>query len=219
MAKTKQQPKTQYLYLVIAVDPYWNGKQYRGRYYKFGITTKKNALDRHPSYTEVLLQRDLCEMHGERIESTIRQILKRLRLFDRNCFSKEAISTDSIGADAMKVLVEGVLMSEFVDHTKIDYSSCKPSEWVGIDGYDPVPLWFDPYEAFCKSFQAREKGDAFKKLVLCKYFLDRPAFSKVTDEYADSYDRNRIAWAQRFFFAFNDWIDAVSAKPQLKPMW
>jgi hypothetical protein len=81
VAKPKKKPAQLWrLYLVVAVDPFWGGKQHRGRFYKFGITTEANVLDRHPSYTEELLSLRVGTYKGTgtHCESLIRGVLRSL---------------------------------------------------------------------------------------------------------------------------------------------
>ena len=154
MAKAKKKPAPKWrLYLVVAVDPFWNGKQYRGRFYKFGVTTKANVLDRHPSYTEVLLSISVgCKRSGTWAESSIRQSLLCLGAMRRDEFSTEAVRCEAVTAEIMKTLVQGFgnalkyrkqfdSLGTFLLHTRLAPESLAETTEESL--YNEVVLWWD----------------------------------------------------------------------------
>ena len=220
MAKAKKKPAPKWrLYLVIAVDPFWNGKQHMGRFYKFGITTKANVLDRHPSYTEVLLDLPLGDgAMGEYMESAIAENLRHNRFQVGTEFSVEAVSCERIGADAMKVLVEAVYRGTYTDWSRIDCSSRKQSEWAPIGGYVPHGARFDArmtiaYLEWSVDGLIAEKPKKFNRL---------EEASRSDECFLYEYRQNVIAcrWRERFVAAYNGWALATKAlKGAPEPMW
>jgi len=220
MAKPKKKPAPSWrLYLVVAVDPYWNGKQYRGRFYKYGITTKSNVLDRHPSYTEVLLDLPLGQGGmGEYMESAISENLRHNKFQAGSEFSVEAVSCERIGADAMKVLVEAVYQGSRTDWDRIDCSSRKSTEWAPIGGYKPHGARFDArmllsYLEWSEDGLIAEEPKRFKP-------LDKAVLANEVLFYEHRQNVIAIRWRERFVAAYNGWALATKAVGRIpEPMW
>ena len=197
MAKAKKKPAPKWrLYLVVAVDPFWNGKQYRGRFYKFGVTTKANALDRHPSYTEVLLSISVgCKRSGTWAESYIRQALISLGAMRRDEFSTEAVRCEAVTAEIMKTLVQGFgnalkyrkqfdCTGQFLYVTYATPESI--SKWKEESFYNEVVLWWDD--------------------------------ERKADRDAADYAHRTVFWTMRLANAMREWF-ALPTRHTPEPMW
>lgn len=196
MAKAKKQPKQYRLYLVVAVDPHWNGKQHYGRFYKFGITTKKNVLDRHPSYTEVLLSKRIsCRWSGTHIESFVREHLRILGFHKGDTFSTEAVRCSDVSAE----LIATIVNQEWALTTK------------GI--FDKNMIWNNLYmHTSKKSIEDKSKEILDGEKEVWEFYGND--WDKETAEYCE----RAMFWYSRIVEQFNAW-KSLPQPQDLPPMW
>ena len=196
MARAKKKPAPKWrLYLVVAVDPNWGGTQYRGRFYKFGITTKANVLDRHPSYTEVLLSVSLYDKRsGTWAESFIRETLGILGVIRGDEFSREAVHCDAVTASVMKTLAQG---------------------YANILKYGKV---FSHQSAFQETAMMRGKAaDLTEEEIYAGVTLWLNEGWEAHRESVDMVQRT-IFWKTKLVSAIAEW-QALPAKAAQEPMW
>jgi hypothetical protein len=193
VAKPKKKPAQLWrLYLVVAVDPFWGGKQHRGRFYKFGITTEANVLDRHPSYTEELLSLRVGTYKGTgtHCESLIRGVLRSLGAIKGDEFSTEAVHCSAVTAEVLRVLVVATWAS--VGRGRFGFS-----------------------EAIEYAFQARTENGLIEDQ--SDSIRSWATFANECSE-SDPWISRTLFWHQRFLGAANEWL-SLPKPSNPEPMW